>query len=196
MQHPSGAAGSCSRSLPACPNSVCPVCCGTCGRACCGAWHHSPAPVPSQATRQPRGTRVFVVSLLPRENDHWRQRAGGRGGRHSAFGAARLEGSCGRGLGTAGSGTDPEGLALARCLEGRGVVPTATTFFFECLCSDSWEGLEEEGPINICITPRRKRKRFYILQLTIIHNWGCKAQIYMWKKTGYSQIYSHEKPVW
>lgn len=55
-------------------------------------------------------------------------------------------------------------------LRDMGFVPTTTTFFFECLCSDSGEGVEEEGPINICITPRRKRKRFYILQLTIIHN--------------------------
>lgn len=197
MQHPSGAAGSCSRSLPACPSSVCPACCGTCDWVCCGAWHHSLVPVPSQAIRQPQGTRLFVASLLPRENDHCRRGAGGREGRHGAFGAAQLEGGFGRGLGTAESGTDLEGSALARILRDMGLCqqPLHSSLNVFAL-SDSWEGLEEEGPINICITPRRKRKRFYILQLTIIHNWGCKAQIYMWKKTGYSQIYSHEKPVW
>lgn len=121
MQHPSGAAGSCSRSLPACPSSVCPACCGTCGWVCCGAWHHSLVPVPRQATRQPQGTRLFVASLLPRENDHCRRGAGGREGRHGAFGAAQLEGGFGRGLGTAESGTDLEGSALAQYLEGHGV---------------------------------------------------------------------------
>lgn len=64
MQHPSGAAGSYSRSLPACPSSMCPACCGTCSWAFCGAWPLSPALVPSQGTPSPvdRGVGHFPAT--------------------------------------------------------------------------------------------------------------------------------------
>lgn len=65
MQHPSGAAGSYSRSPPACPSSMCPACCGMCSRAYCGAWPLLLELVPSQGTHQPHGQGCWSLPCCP-----------------------------------------------------------------------------------------------------------------------------------
>lgn len=144
------AAGACLPGL----SSACPACCGMCRRAGCRAQPLSPWCPSADGRHAVPMDKVLVSPLLP----------GGRspgGGRH---GAARQRGGrvlWGEGLARLESGTDPEGMALAWSSKGCGVMLIATAFLFECLCSSSRAGAEEGGPINICITPRGKRKRFF-----------------------------------
>lgn len=107
MQHP-GAAGSYSRSLPACPSSVWPARCGTFSWAFCGAWPLLPVLIPSQGTHQPRGQGcgslpccpVRMITMLTRGKGG--VRGGGRQNPpHGALGSLPLVGGFERGLGTA-----------------------------------------------------------------------------------------------
>lgn len=108
MQHPSGAAGSYSRSPPACLSSACPARCETCSWAFCGAWPLSPVLVPSQGTHQPRGQGCWSLPCCPvRMIPTLTCGKGGSGGggrqnpQHGALGASPLVGGFERGLGTA-----------------------------------------------------------------------------------------------
>lgn len=110
MQHPSGAAGSYSRSLPACPSSIRPACCRMCGWAFCRAWPLSPVLSPARDVPAPL-TRVLVIFLLPVRMISMISmltccKGGAEGGArqnppHGALGASPPLGGFERGLGTA-----------------------------------------------------------------------------------------------